>query len=63
MFVSILLQNGVYVRDVEVGVKCLVGYVPGRICYDSEEFLTGNRCITDIFGLAGAAPKCNAVGP
>ena len=37
MFVSILLQNGVYVRDVEVGVKSLVGYVSGRISYDSEE--------------------------
>jgi hypothetical protein len=27
-----------YVRDVQVGVKCLFGYVPGRICYDAEEF-------------------------
>jgi hypothetical protein len=37
-FVDIILQNGVNVRDAYVGAKCLVGYVPGHICYSTKEF-------------------------
>ena len=62
MFVDIILQNGVDVRDAYVGVKCLVCYVPGRICYSTEEFWLVSLYYWYIW-FAGAAPKRDAVCP
>ena len=47
------MDDVTYVRDVEVCVEGMICYIPGWICYGSENFGLGSLC-DDYVGLAGA---------
>jgi hypothetical protein len=38
MFVDTIVDDSANIRDVEIGMKCMIGNVPGRVGYDSEKF-------------------------
>jgi len=51
-----------YVKDVEVCVKPMICYIPGCICYGSDNFGLGSL-YDDSVGLAGATPQFSSVAP
>jgi len=42
MFIHSFMDDVTYVRDVEVCVKRMICYIPGSICYGSENFGLGS---------------------
>ena len=36
MLVDSIVDNLMNVRDTEISVECMIGYIPGRICYGRE---------------------------
>jgi len=38
MFANVILEDSVNERNLEISVKCLVVYVPGRVGKESEDF-------------------------
>jgi len=62
MFIDSFMNDVTYVRDIEVGMYCMICYIPGCICYGSENFGLGSLH-DDSVGLAGATPQFNSVAP
>ena len=61
-FVNSFIDDLSYVRDVEVCMQCMISYIPGSICYGSEDFLLCS--LYDCYvGFAGASPQFYSVGP
>jgi hypothetical protein len=55
MFIDSFIDDVAYIRDVEVYMLSTICYVPGCICYGSENF--GLASVhDDYFGLPGATP-------
>jgi hypothetical protein len=50
------------VRDAEVCVERMICYIPGCICYGSENFGLGSLHY-EYVGLAGATPQFYSVAP
>jgi hypothetical protein len=42
MFIDSFMDNIAYVRDVEVCIWSMICYIPGCICYGSENFGLGS---------------------
>ena len=61
-FIDSFMDDVTYVRDVEVCVGRMICYVPGCICYGSENFGLGSLH-DDYVGLAGATPQFYSVAP
>ena len=62
MFIGSFMDGVNYVRDVEVCVERMICYIPGFICYGSENF--GLVSLHDDYvGLAGATPHFYSVAP
>ena len=51
-----------YASDVEVFMQSMICYIPGCICYGSENFGLGSLQ-DDCVGLAGATPQFFSVAP
>jgi len=62
MFVDSFMNDFSYVRDVEVCMYSMICYIPGCICYGSENFGFGSLD-DDCVGLAGATPQFCSVAP
>jgi hypothetical protein len=62
MFVDSFTDGVSYVRDVEVCMHSMICYIPGCICYGSENFGLGSLHV-DYVGLAGATPQFYSVAP
>ena len=62
MFVDYFMDDVTYVRDVKECVEPMVCYIPGCICYGSENFGLGSLH-DDYVGLAGATPQFYSVAP
>jgi hypothetical protein len=62
MFIGSFMDEVIYVRGVEVCVERLVCYIPGCICYGSENFVLGSLH-GDSVGLAGTTPQIYSVTP
>ena len=62
MFIDSFMDDVAYVRDVEVYVERMICYIPGCICYGSENFGLGS-VHDDYVGLAGASPQFYSVAP
>jgi len=62
MFFYSLMDDVTYVRNVEVYEELMIFYIPGCICYGSENFGLGSLHV-DYVGLAGATPHFNSVAP
>ena len=56
------MDDVTYVRDVEVCEERMICYIPGCICYGSENFGLGSLH-GDYVGLAGATPQFFSVAP
>ena len=56
------MEDVAYVRDDEVCMWSMICYIPGCICYGSENFRLGSLH-DDYVGLAGASPQFNSVAP
>jgi hypothetical protein len=56
MFIDSFMNDVTYVRDVEVCVARMICYIPGCICYGSENFGLGSLH-DDCVGLSGATPQ------
>ena len=56
------MDDVTYVRDVEVCMQSMICYIPGCICYGSENFGLG-FLHDDNVGLAGATPQLYSVDP
>jgi len=62
MFIDSFMDDVTDVRDVEVCMYSMICYIPGCICYGSENF--GLRSLHDEYvGLAGATPQFYSVAP
>jgi len=65
-FVVILIDSFMddvtYVRDVEVCMYSMIRYIPGCICYGSQNFGLGSLH-DDYVGLAGPTPRFYSVAP
>jgi hypothetical protein len=62
MFIDSFMDDVIYVRDVEVCVERMICYIPGLICYGSENFGLGS--LHDFYvGIAGATPQFYSVAP
>jgi hypothetical protein len=56
------LDDVTYIRDVEVCVERMISYIPGCVCYGSENF--GLGCLHDDYvGLAGTTARFCSVAP
>jgi hypothetical protein len=55
MCIDSFMDDVNYVRDVEVCMHSMICYIPGCICYRSENFGLGSLH-DDYIGLAGATP-------
>jgi len=62
MFIDSFMDDVTCVRDVEVCVERVICYVPGSICYGSDNFVLGSLH-DDCVGLAGATPQFCSVAP
>ena len=62
MFVDSFLDDVIYIGDVEVCVEFMVCYIPGCICYGSEDFCLG-PLHGDYVGLAGTTPHFDSTAP
>ena len=62
MFIDSFMGDITYVRDVEVCVEGMICYIPGCICYGSENFGLG-FLHDEYVGLAGATPQFYSVAP
>jgi len=62
MFIDSFMDDITYVRDIEVCVEHMLYYVPGYICYGSENFGLGSLH-DDYVGLTGATPQFYSVAP
>jgi hypothetical protein len=62
MFTDSLMDDITFVGDVEVCVERMICYIPGCICYGSENSGLGSLH-DDCVGLAGATPQFYAVAP
>jgi hypothetical protein len=51
-----------YVRDDEICMYSIIGYIAGSICYGSKNFVLGSLH-DDCAGLAGASPQSCSVAP
>jgi len=56
MFIDSFMDDVAYVRDVEACVERMICYIPGCICYGTENFGLGSTH-DDCVGLAGATPQ------
>ena len=61
-FIDSFMDDVTYVRDVEVRVERMIYYIPGCICYGSENFGLGSLH-DDYGGLHGATPQFYSVAP
>jgi len=62
MFIESFMDDVTYVRDVEICVERMICYLPGCICYGSENF--GLWSLHDDYvGLTGATPQFYSVDP
>jgi hypothetical protein len=62
MFIDSFMDDVTYVRDVEVCVERMICYIPGCICYGSENFGLGSLH-DDSVELTGATPQFCSVAP
>jgi hypothetical protein len=62
MFIDSFMDDVTYVRDVEVCVERMICYIPGCICYGSENFGLGSLH-DDSVGPAGTTPQLYSVAP
>jgi len=62
MFIDSFMGGVTYVRDVKVCVERMICYIPGCICYGSENFGLGSLH-DDYVGLAGATPQFYSMAP
>jgi hypothetical protein len=62
MFIDSFMDDVTYVRAVEICIYSMVCYIPGCICYGSENFGLGSLH-GDYFGLVGAPPQIYSVAP
>jgi hypothetical protein len=62
IFIDSFMDDVTYVRDVEVCVERVICYIPGCICYGSENFGLGSLH-DDYVGLAGATLQFYSVAP
>jgi hypothetical protein len=60
MFIESFMDDVTSVRDVEVCVERMICYIPGCICYGSENFGLGSLR-DDYVGLIGATPQFHSV--
>ena len=51
MFVNSFTDDVAYVTDVEVCMECMICYIPGSICYGSEDFFDCDLCMIAILDL------------
>jgi len=62
MFIDSFLDDVAYVRGVDVCMYSMICYIPGCICYGSENFGLGSLH-DDYVGLAGATQQFYSVAP
>ena len=62
MFIESFMDDVTYVRNVEVCMYSMICYMPGCICYGSDNFGLGSLH-DDCVGLAGATPQFYSVAP
>jgi hypothetical protein len=62
MFIDSFMDDVAYVMDVEVWTYSMICYIPGCICYGSENFGLGSLR-DDYVGLAGTTPQFYSVAP
>jgi len=60
MFIDSFMDDVTYVKDVEVCMYSMICYIPGCICYGSENFGLGSLH-DDCVGLAGTTPQFYSV--
>jgi hypothetical protein len=62
VFVVSFIDDLTYVRDVKICMEGVICYIPGSICYGSEDFLLCS--LHDYYvGLAGTSPEFYSVSP
>jgi hypothetical protein len=61
-FIGSFMDDVTYVRDVEVCMCSMIFYLPGCICYGSENFGLGSLH-DDYVGLAGTTPQISSLAP
>ena len=62
IFIDSFMDDVTYVRDVEDCMYSMICYIPGRVCYGSENF--GLESLHDVYvGLYGATPQFFSVAP
>ena len=62
MFIDAFMDGVAYVRDVAVSMQSMICYIPGCICYVSENFGLGSLH-DDYVGLDVATPQFYSVAP
>ena len=62
VFIDSFMDDVAYLRDVEVCMQSTICYIPGYICYGSENFGLGSLQ-DDYVRLAGATPQFYSVAP
>jgi hypothetical protein len=62
IFIDYFMDDVTYVRDVEVCVERMICYIPGCICYVSDNFGLGSLH-DNYVGLAGATPQFYSIDP
>jgi hypothetical protein len=62
IFIDSFMDDITYVRDIEVRMYSTICYIPGCICYGSENFGLGSLH-DDYIGLAGTTPQFYSVAP
>jgi hypothetical protein len=61
-FIDTFMDDVTYVSDVAVCMCSTICYIPGSICYGSENFGLGSLH-DDYVALAGATPQFYSVAP
>jgi hypothetical protein len=61
-FIDSFMDNVIYLRVVEVCVERMFCYLPGCVCYGSENFELGSLR-DEYVGLAGATPQFCSLAP
>jgi len=61
-FIDSSMDDVTYVRDVEVCMLSMICYIPGCICFGSENFGLGSLH-DDCVGLASTIPQLCSVAP
>jgi hypothetical protein len=62
IFTDSLKDDFTYVRDVEISMYSMTGYIPGCICYGCKNFGLGSLH-DDYVGFASATPQFYSVDP